>query len=102
MFYAYILRSERAPDHLYHGYTTDLRARLKAHNRGANDSTKAMRPWILVWYGGFATEEPARAFEAYLKTASGKAFPRKPLLPSAASSIGIPKPLRQPKPGNSP
>jgi predicted GIY-YIG superfamily endonuclease len=80
MYYAYILKSTKDPAVFYHGFTSDLRKRLSVHNRGANPSTRAMLPWIVAWYGAFDTEEGARAFEHYLKTASGKAFARKRLL----------------------
>jgi len=79
MFYAYILRSEKVPEFLYHGFTTDLKSRLAVHNAGGNVSTREMRPWKLAWYGAFETEDDARAFERYLKTSSGKAFARKRL-----------------------
>jgi hypothetical protein len=39
-----------------------------------------MRPWQLAWYAGFESETPAKNFERYLKTSSGKAFVRKRLL----------------------
>lgn len=74
MHYAYILRSEQAPNGFYHGYTSDLRGRLAAHNRGGNSSTKAKRPWVIACYGAFETEDAARRIEQYLKTASGKAL----------------------------
>ncbi|WP_338690371.1 GIY-YIG nuclease family protein [Haloferula helveola] len=80
MFYAYILRSEKHPDRFYYGFTTDLKTRLLAHNRGENLSTRHGCPWMLAWYGAFEKEPDAVAFEAYLKTASGKAFARKRLL----------------------
>ena len=81
MRYAYILQSEKDPSVFYHGFTADVRQRLAVHNSGDNPSTRAMRPWALVWYGAFASEELAHDFERYLKTASGKAFARKRLLP---------------------
>jgi len=80
MFYAYILRSPRDASVFYHGFTSDLCKRLDAPNMGANVSTRAMRPWSLAWYGAFESEQMARGFENYLKTASGKAFARKRLL----------------------
>jgi putative endonuclease len=83
MFYAYILRSQRDANVFYNGFTSDLRKRLEAHNAGANVSTRAMRPWYLAWYGAFESEQMARDFESYLKTASGKAFARKRLLQNA-------------------
>ena len=80
MFCAYILRSERDPEVVYHGFTRDVKKRLEVHNHGGNHSTSAMKPWRLVWYGGFETEAVAMEFERYLKTAYGKAFARKRLL----------------------
>jgi putative endonuclease len=80
VFYAYILRSESNPKRFYYGFTADLKTRLQAHNEGANHSTRAHRPWMLAWYAAFENEQLARSFEAYLKTASGKAFARKRLL----------------------
>jgi len=80
MFYAYILRSEKNPDWLYYGFSSDLKKRLNVHNQGENHSTKTGVPWTLAWYGGFESESAAIDFEHYLKTASGKAFARKRLL----------------------
>jgi predicted GIY-YIG superfamily endonuclease len=87
MFYAYILRSERDPKVVYHGFTRDLKKRLEVHNCGGNRSTSAMKPWRLLWYGAFETEAAAMDFERYLKTASGKAFARKRLLVASGESL---------------
>ena len=80
MFYAYILRSEKNPERLYYGFSSDLKKRLNIHNQGGNLSTKTGAPWALARYGGFESESTAIDFERYLKTASGKAFARKRLL----------------------
>ena len=80
MYYAYVLRSEARPERFYYGFSADLKERLAAHNRAENTATRSGAPWTLAWYGGFETEESARSFETYLKTASGKAFARKRLL----------------------
>jgi len=78
-FYSYILLSEKS--HIfYFGSTRDLKLRFKLHNEGRIKSTKAHRPWKLVWYGAFNTEKEARDFELYLKTGSGKAFAYKRLI----------------------
>lgn len=74
MFYVYILRSEPEPDQVYAGRTTDLRVRFADHNAGRSPHTSKFRPWRLVCYHAFADEERAVAFEAYLKTGSGRAF----------------------------
>ena len=81
MFYAYIIQSEPYPRQLYVGFTRDLKARLSDHNSGSNRSTRTGRPWKLAFYAAFERKQEAVAFETYLKTASGKAFARKRLLP---------------------
>lgn len=81
MHYTYIIRSEYDPKRYYYGSTSDLKKRLLTHNAGGNVSTKAYRPWILEWYAGFPSKQTAANFEQYLKTASGKAFSRKRLIP---------------------
>jgi len=81
MHYAYILQSRNHPARYYRGSSHDPKARLKAHNAGENPSTATFRPWKLVWYAGFRRQEESLAFERYLKSASGKAFTRKRLLP---------------------
>lgn len=47
MYYAYILKSDRDPTVLYHGFTSNLRKRLTYHNSGANPSTRAMASGII-------------------------------------------------------
>jgi putative endonuclease len=83
MYYAYILQSERQTNRIYIGFSSDLKTRLSDHNDGKNLSTKTGRPWKLVFYAAFQEKSEALAFEAYLKTSSGKAFARKRLLPDS-------------------
>ena len=83
MFYAYRIQSVRFPEHGYAGFTKDLRNRLRQHHAGQNPSAAPYRPWRVVLYAAFETEETARAFEQYLKTGSGKAFAGKRLWPPA-------------------
>lgn len=80
MFYVYILRSVSRPDELYIGATADLRARFVAHNAGKSPHTAKYRSWTLACYFAFPLKETAYAFEAYLKSHSGRAFARKRLL----------------------
>ncbi len=77
MYYTYILRSESHDDELYFGSTGDLKKRLKAHNSGQSSHTAKYKPWKAIWFACFETADRARAFEKYLKSASGKAFLRK-------------------------
>lgn len=80
MFYVYILQSINFPKEHYVGYSTDLKARLKAHNWGDSTHTKKFKPWKLVCYLGFENEQTAKKFEYYLKTGSGRAFLNRHLL----------------------
>ena len=79
MYYVYLLRSDSHPGQTYVGYTTDLPARLEAHNGGGSPHTSKFRPWSLVTYLAFSTKGRALAFETYLKSHSGKAFASKRL-----------------------
>lgn len=72
--FVYILRSRHDPRRRYVGVTSDLVARLSAHNAGQNRSTAPWRPWDVDVCIEFRTEEPALRFEAYLKSGSGHAF----------------------------
>ena len=66
-----------APHRRYVGVTSDLAARLAAHNAGQNRSTAAWRPWDVDVCIAFRTEATALRFEAYLKSGSGHAFARR-------------------------
>ncbi len=77
MHYVYLLESAVAPREHYVGRTADLRTRLADHNAGKSPHTAKHRPWNLVCYHAFADERRAIAFEAYLKTGSGRAFRRR-------------------------
>ena len=79
MFYVYMLISESRPEQRYTGFTTDVEARLKAHNKGDSPHTSKFRPWRLAGYHAFEDEKKALAFERYLKSGSGKAFANKRL-----------------------
>ncbi|GLH77707.1 excinuclease ABC subunit C [Bradyrhizobium sp. SSBR45G] len=80
MWYVYILRSVTFPDQEYVGATADIRQRLKDHNGGRSAHTSKFMPWTLVWYCAFPDKQRALAFEAYLKSHSGRAFSKKRLL----------------------
>ena len=74
MFYTYILRSIEHPELRYIGHTADLRERLKKHNKGDVPHTAKFRPWKIETAIAFSSKEKAYAFEAYLKTHSGRSF----------------------------
>jgi putative endonuclease len=77
MRYVYMLRSDIEPARHYVGCTGDLKRRLAEHNRGESGHTRKYAPWHLVGYIAFSDSDKAVAFEAYLKTASGRAFAKK-------------------------
>jgi putative endonuclease len=96
MYYTYILLSSKS-HRFYFGSTTNLKERVKHHNKAEVKSTKSGVPWKLVWYGAFETEKQAVDFELYFKTGSGKAFAYKRLVSVALAKDfsngrnGIPK-----------
>src|SRR3989344_589747 len=95
MYYVYILRSSKSGT-LYYGYTTNLKTRLKEHNKGKTKYTKGHIPWKLVWYCAFVKKQKAKDFELYLKSGSGKAFVYKRLVNVAlekdvSEGTGVPK-----------
>jgi len=80
MYYVYILCSISNQNQTYIGSSSDLKKRLESHNSGANKHTSKFKPWKIIWYCVFATQDKAEAFELYLKSASGIAFRRKRLV----------------------
>jgi putative endonuclease len=77
MYYVYMLQSIPVPDRHYVGLTEDLKQRFKQHNGGESTHTNKFVPWALLGYIAFSDKDKAQAFEAYLKTASGRAFAKK-------------------------
>ena len=75
--YVYILLSMVHQGRYYTGLTSDVRARLAAHNAGLSKHTASGRPWKLVTTIEFVDAERARIFELYLKSGSGRAFARR-------------------------
>jgi len=79
MRYVYLLQSVNHPRARYIGLTSDLDARLVAHNGGESPHTSKCRPWELCAAIKFEDDQEAVAFEAYLKTGSGWAFAKRHL-----------------------
>ena len=75
----YILRSDKDPSRYYTGLTSDLAARLDAHNAGRVPHTADGKPWIIDVIVEFADQRRAVAFEKYLKSGSGFAFAKRHL-----------------------
>jgi len=78
MQYVYILHGRNGK--LYTGCTSNLRNRLIRHQSGNVEATKDLLPVKLTIYVAFKDKYKAYKFEKYLKTGSGSAFLRKPLI----------------------
>lgn len=66
MFYVYLLHN-KMQSRFYVGSTNALEARLREHNAGRVQSTRAYRPWEMLYYEAYPTEELARKRERRLK-----------------------------------
>ena len=74
MKYVYLLQSIPFPERYYVGSSVDKKTRFKEHNLGHSLHTKKFLPWTLVGYIAFSDHKKADRFEAYMKSASGRAF----------------------------
>ena len=74
MFYVYLIRSQSHHEQRYIGFTENLNARITKHNEGGSPHTSKYKPWNIETYLSFSSKEKALAFEAYLKSGSGRAF----------------------------
>jgi len=77
MYYVYLIQSQKYPEQTYIGHTNDLMQRLETHNSGGSIHTKLYRPWKLVMFLAFETQEKAVEFEKYMKSGAGRAFAKK-------------------------
>ena len=82
----YILKNAENPPRFYTGLTSDLAARLEAHDAGRCSHTAKHRPWAVDVVVTFADESRAAKFEKYLKTGSGVEFARRHLRSSRCSN----------------
>ena len=85
MQFVYILASLKDPTKMYIGRTGNLNTRLKQHNQGTGNYSKAHVPWRIETYVAFSDEKLAESFERYLKRGSGHAFLKKRLLPKVGT-----------------
>ena len=65
-YFVYILRSLK-DGKLYIGATNNVSRRLIEHNKGKSKSTKARKPFILIYTEMFTTLSSARKREWYFK-----------------------------------
>ena len=75
----YVLRSHSTPPRYYTGLTSNVAARLAAHNAGHSTHTADRGPWAIDLIIEFNDEKRAVAFEKYLKSGSGVAFAKRHL-----------------------
>ncbi len=75
--YVYRIRSQSQPNEVYTGLTDDLAKRLTKHNEGGCPHTSKFRPWEIELTIAFRSRDRAAAFEAYLKSGSGREFARR-------------------------
>ena len=87
--FVYVLKSVCDPTRYYTGLSSDLAARLDAHNAGRCRHTATGRPWALDIAIEFADEARAIAFESYLKSGSGFAFPKRHLRRAARTELAV-------------
>ena len=73
MYYTYVLLSTKDKE-FYTGYTKDLKLRFEQHNKGLVDSTKARRPFKLIYYEACIDQVDAKRREKYLKSYHGKMY----------------------------
>jgi len=70
-FFVYVLKS-KIRDFIYVGYSTDYKERIKRHNNGKVQSTKAFKPLKLVFLEIYINKSDAKRRESYLKTTKGR------------------------------
>ncbi len=70
MNYVYVLQSEKNQKR-YVGQTCDIARRLNEHNSGKVQSTKAYRPYRLIYYEECGDRNEAIKRERYLKSGYG-------------------------------
>ena len=75
--YVYVLKNANDKPQFYVGLTSDVDARLAAHNAGRCQHTASRRPWQRHVVLEFSDEERAIRFERYLKSGSGRAFAKR-------------------------
>lgn len=67
MFTTYAIQST-IRKYIYVGMTDNLERRIDEHNRGKNRSTKAYKPFVLIYTKSFETRLEAREHEKMLKS----------------------------------
>jgi len=71
MFYVYVIHSIKFNKY-YTGFTQNIEQRLKEHNSGETKSTKAYKPWELIFIEECNTRSEARKKEKCYKSGAGR------------------------------
>jgi putative endonuclease len=80
MFYVYILFSN-PHQKTYVGFTSNLEARLTAHNHPKNKGwTKRHMPWVCIRHETFSTKSEAMTRELWFKSGLGRRWIAEKLL----------------------
>ena len=69
MYYTYILQLKDKSK--YVGYSSDLKKRIKDHNKGLIQSTKNLRPVKLVYYSAFISKLNEREVNVLARDITG-------------------------------
>jgi putative endonuclease len=76
MYKVYAIKSKNR-NYIYVGLTSNLEERLQRRNSGREKTTRAYRPFELIYLEDQPTREEARKREKYLKSGVGKEFLKK-------------------------
>lgn len=76
MYKVYAIKS-KIRNYIYVGMTSNLEERIQRHNSGREKTTRAFRPFELIYSEDQPTREEARKREKYLKSGVGKEFLKK-------------------------
>ena len=72
-FFTYVLKSEKIERH-YYGHSKNVESRLLYHNKGKVRSTKAYRPWKLIYFEKIGTKLEDYKREMFFKSIDGYNF----------------------------
>jgi putative endonuclease len=73
MFFVYAIKSE-IKNYTHVGFTDDLSRRFNQHNIGYEKSTKAYKPFRVIYCEKYHTRSLARQREKFLKSGKGCEF----------------------------
>ena len=81
MYWAYILESQKDKS-WYIGYTSDLKNRLRDHNRGYGGATTSKNKdgWKLIYCEGYTNIQDAKGRERFLKSGAGRKYVKRQLI----------------------